>query len=420
MSQPQQLQQAIAINESSTINEKNKEILASLAVQADVDEDKTVRDCIRAYKLDAHEKTLQATFTKFTKDNIIRTLKFLNVEGTLERYLKPKLVNELICRIQNLLIEKCDICKKHFATALSDKLLLPCKLCGQNMHIECLKTLLGEKYHDDITNDEVMNILNPFKVENLHYLCSTCTASTLPSEDDGICKRIGRVAAAIETSNDNTNLDSSLLQQPSLERIQSNDVPWRNRNDVCELFLQDKCQFGITGKGCGKYHPKICAHFRKNGRHNKYGCNKEDSECIDFHPKMCPSSLKNRTCFDHSCQVKHGIFHAPLDTTQTINNTRQAIAKIDHRIIILVNHIKKMDPLDIIVDIKTLAAAKETTITATDGNKIMSTVNRIPIIIIILLFLTIALMKVMTPVELIFVGGGMASLKKVTVLQEGA
>ena len=38
-----------------------------------------VRDCLRAYKLDANEKSDKSAFNKFTKDVLIKTLTFLNV-----------------------------------------------------------------------------------------------------------------------------------------------------------------------------------------------------------------------------------------------------------------------------------------------------------------------------------------------------
>ena len=162
---------------------KNEDILATLCTKADLERNIEVRDCLRAYKLDAQLKTHRTAFNKFTKDVLIKTLLFLNAapEGNnWNSLLKSNIANELICRIQNLLLDKCGVCGCDFATALEEKLLLICEICGQNMHTPCLQNLLGGKYHENITRDEVLCLINPLGVQGFHYLCSTCSNSTIP------------------------------------------------------------------------------------------------------------------------------------------------------------------------------------------------------------------------------------------------
>ena len=168
--------------------EANKDIIASLITLADANENKEARHCLRSYKIDAHTKSLEAGFNKFTKETIIKSLEFLHVDGNLNKFVKSKNITELICRIQNLLLDECNICKQQFATKLDEKLLLQCKLCGQNMHFDCLKTLLGNKYCDELTSEEVSLIINPLGLDGLHYLCGSCSITTIPSEDAGLCK----------------------------------------------------------------------------------------------------------------------------------------------------------------------------------------------------------------------------------------
>ena len=78
---------------------------------------------------------------------------------------------------------------------------------------------------------------------------------------------------------------------------------------ICNKYLKSICPYGISGKGCNLYHPKMCRPFTKFGPKGKRGCNKGDS-CSYFHPKLCFNSLKpvtQRVCTNQTC----GFFHLP-------------------------------------------------------------------------------------------------------------
>ena len=143
----------------------NEDILASLCAKADVEENREVRDCLHAYKYNDNIKAHKAALNKFSKDVLIKTLAFLKVTGkNWNDFLKPHIVTEVICRIQNLLLDTCNVCGSDFATGLEEKLLLQCELCGQNFHEPCLEKLLGEKYHDNLTREEVLSLINPLQL----------------------------------------------------------------------------------------------------------------------------------------------------------------------------------------------------------------------------------------------------------------
>ena len=75
---------------------------------------------------------------------------------------------------------------------------------------------------------------------------------------------------------------------------------------ICEKYSKNVCPFGISGKGCNDYHPKMCRPYIKYGPHGKRGCNK--AKCDYFHPKLCNQSLKpisQRFCTNHSCPYFH-------------------------------------------------------------------------------------------------------------------
>ena len=300
----------------------NQGILAALSAKADLEEpNKDIRDCLRAYRLDASEKAQKSAFNKFNKDTLVKTMLFLNVNNVKNwnKALKPNIAKELICRIQNLLLDDCGICGCKFATSLDEPLLLQCEVCGQNIHNECLQKLLGESYHENLTPEEVKLLFNPLGLQGFHYLCTSCSKATIPIDPLKQKENFDNPDATAKSQNDIDlqNNTPSTTNRISLESANSNlcnDLlnegngnSWRGRTDLCSLFLQGKCQHGISGKNCEHFHPHICNRYRKNGAHPKYGC-KLGNACKDYHPNICPSSMKSHTCYNANCTYK---WHLP-------------------------------------------------------------------------------------------------------------
>ena len=302
----------------------NEDILAALCAKADLEENKDIRDCLRAYKLHASEKVCKTALNKFSKDVLIKTLIFLNAaEKHWNTIVKSIILNELVCRIQNLLLDNCGLCGGKFATHLDEPSLLPCELCGQNIHKPCLINLLGEKYHENITSADVKSLVNPFQLKSFHYLCSSCSSTTIPSDN--------LKNTEVNKGDSMTLVDTTLLSNSNEVGGQGNGTPslsnnatakghtltsqgndrsseqWRERNDLCPLFEEGKCPYGISGKNCNYHHPHVCNRYRKNGTHPKYGCNLGIG-CKDFHPYICPNSLKSHKCFNQNCTYK---WHLP-------------------------------------------------------------------------------------------------------------
>ena len=311
----------------------NKDILASLCTKADLDGNQEVKACLRAYNITASLRSLKTNLNKFTKDALLKTLMFLHLqsEGTQwKNLLKHDVVNEVICRIQNLLCDTCGICGIEFATKLEEKLLLKCKLCGQNTHLPCLQKILGTKYHDDITSEEVLRVINPLGLQGLHYLCLSCSDSTIPkttlpnsknngSPDDVTQKTIGtntrqrddeeNSSHVVDNVDNNKTVDNPIgsVDKNGCKSSDALEKTWRERNDLCKLFLAGKCPNGISGKNCQEFHPRVCNRYRKNGSHTKYGCGLGNA-CKFFHPNICPNSMKSRTCYNSECSHR---WHLP-------------------------------------------------------------------------------------------------------------
>ena len=73
-------------------------------------------------------------------------------------------------------------------------------------------------------------------------------------------------------------------EKESSKTPESNPIKDDKVKDICKFFSNGKCGFGISGKGCSKYHPRICIKRQKFGTHGRMGCNK-GSNCEFFTPR---------------------------------------------------------------------------------------------------------------------------------------
>ena len=110
---------------------------------------------------------------------------------------------------------------------------------------------------------------------------------------------------ATEVDND-TNGTEEATNDDSIIAIEEdkNEKKNVNKKDIkkdCRFFLQNRCKFGASGKGCAFVHKKICQKFLKNGTDGRFGCN----GCNNFHPKMCRNSRNTKKCFTENCRFIH-------------------------------------------------------------------------------------------------------------------
>ena len=113
------------------------------------------------------------------------------------------------------------------------------------------------------------------------------------------------------------------ISSPRLEKAESaKKVSFQST--TCTFYKQNICKFGISGKGCQFFHPKMCQRLLSNGNNNRKGCNK-DGKCNYFHPPMCRNSLNKRLCTNLDCSYMHirgtKRFQQPpaQDARQTLN-----------------------------------------------------------------------------------------------------
>ena len=276
----------------------DEDILAELCVEAEK-LSVEVRNCLRVYNLKSSTKHLKSLFNPFKKSVIVESLKFLNV--SVANWNKDVCIHELICRIQNLLIDKCQFCSCNYATGREQKLLLQCHLCGQNMHDKCLKNLLGEKFTNDLTLSDVNSIINPFNISTMHFLCGRCSKETIPQAmDSNDCVKSTPTKDVPENIT-SSETDPKLPISPDTNLIQKNKP---NKSKLCHFYARGTCKHGKEGINCKYDHPTYCQLLLSHGRTSRKGCDKGD-ECKDFHPKMCYSSLRKHECYNDRCPFFH-------------------------------------------------------------------------------------------------------------------
>ena len=82
-----------------------EKILAGLCANATSLE---VRDCLRLYNPHSSNSKHKNEFGKCQKQLLVATLDYLGTSGQ-DQFTKPKCINNIICRIQNLLPDTCNI-----------------------------------------------------------------------------------------------------------------------------------------------------------------------------------------------------------------------------------------------------------------------------------------------------------------------
>ena len=265
-------------------------------------------------------------------------------------FTKDACVTAMICRIQNLLPDQCNLCKEQYCINITDTPLLSCVVCGQGTHDQCISKFLHltELECQSFTTADAWSRINPTKLPGLHYLCMECTENTIPSEEAGKLKRKTKPTMMDDAETATTQLQDRGVSQllhvftqdntPGGEDMGSEDstqtppqliehvtnasdnetttqsvqncthssdrtagVSMRN---VCPFYRRGICRYGVGGRLCPKDHPPACKKLTKHGNRSPDGCTLGRA-CDSFHPKMCPGSLSKRVCQKADCKLRH-------------------------------------------------------------------------------------------------------------------
>ena len=99
--------------------------------------------------------------------------------------LKADVAHAIVCRIQNLLPADCPDCNERHRLKLRKAPILPCSKCGQSSHKKCIVNLISlhtdtDNSRMDITNEEIVQIINPLNLDGWHFLCKKCEHDVIP------------------------------------------------------------------------------------------------------------------------------------------------------------------------------------------------------------------------------------------------
>ena len=101
-------------------------ILARLSSNAPSND---VRDTMRLYDPRLDQKALERQINKASKSALVACLAYLG-RSDMNEFTKDACVTAMICRIQNLLPDQCNLCKKQYCINTTDTPLLSCAVCG--------------------------------------------------------------------------------------------------------------------------------------------------------------------------------------------------------------------------------------------------------------------------------------------------
>ena len=329
----------------------SEDIIAALSAEAPSDE---IRNCIRMFDPNKTTTEIKKALNKASADSLVATMTYLGVPGQ-EAYVKPAVINSLICRIENLLPDHCPVCSDTYVISKDEMSLLNCSICGQAAHTQCLLDLLEipQDKRDTLGPDDITKRINPHSVPGIIYICLECQKSTVPSEEDGkkrknkqksdrtqsvsvgpdstpAVQRHVDLAPVAESGAESSDEEEDEAQVASAAHGQRNHPPTdprmpdqmtsaqqvtqprsqeqrsadQSQKPICSFYRKGNCRYGISGKGCPRYHPPPCRKLVNHGTKGPRGC-RDGRNCPKFHPRMCSTSLSVGQCFIRDCRLRH-------------------------------------------------------------------------------------------------------------------
>ena len=303
------------------VTQSPKDILEELCSTSS---DEQVKRVLSAYPLGVSLTSQKSAIGKFKKDEILATLQFLRVSDQ-ERYNKPKLLHNLIIRIQNLLPDTCGLCRQEYNIRLEDEPLLSCEVCGQGSHDPCIKNILGESDNGSLDSKAARKLIIPLDLAGVHYLCMSCSTQIIPREKECIPEKTDHETP--EGNNPEVTPSSQPAGEPStpenlpeqgtssVQPVPGNDGSSQlqpasspaamDNRPICRFHKKNQCRHGPTGRGCKDRHPQPCKKLLRYGANHANGCTLGRARCDKWHPSMCPDSMTKGHCMTTSCNFWH-------------------------------------------------------------------------------------------------------------------
>ena len=146
------------------------DLIAELCVSAPSE---TVKSCLRVYEYGKSIKQIEKELERETRDSLDQTAKFLEIPNYLDKTKKP-LAHLIVCRIQILLPEDCNISHERGRIKLSEPTLVECEVCGQGVHRKCFLDLAANatgvtKIPSEIDAADFRKLRNPLNLPGIHF-----------------------------------------------------------------------------------------------------------------------------------------------------------------------------------------------------------------------------------------------------------
>ena len=153
-----------------------EEILTGRCANATIIE---LKDCLRLHNPHISNSKHNNEFGKCQKQLLVATLDYLCTSGQ-DQLAKPTCTHNIICRIQNMLQDTCNICKEEYCVKLDDTPLLLCEIYGQGSHNECILQQLEIQTDNTVNPDQAWTMINYTGLPGIRYLRCACEDGTIP------------------------------------------------------------------------------------------------------------------------------------------------------------------------------------------------------------------------------------------------
>ena len=159
------------------------ELIAELSLKC---RELEVKHNLMIYQYGRSTTDLAKRFNNLRKKQLSKLLEFLNnnVINLPVPTLKNDIINDIICRIQNLLPDICGMCNQRFKLKFNEAPILQCARCFQSSHRECVQKIIENsqvniQIEELNTSNEIL-LYNPNNIPGVHYFCKACSEELIP------------------------------------------------------------------------------------------------------------------------------------------------------------------------------------------------------------------------------------------------
>ena len=260
----------------------NKAILQELIENSG---DEVTAEILKCYKIGASDADIKKDFSRWKVAPLRNTATYLLVET--EGKLKADIINDVISKIEALLMELCTVCSKYYHNTLGDVPVYTCTVCQQGCHQPC---------YEEVFN--ALQTLDPKYQNSMHFICSSCQRVYQPQPNtEAAANTNPSKVKKSPTKTPNENNENPIDKSFEADREPpEKDVQPPENTEICPEYKWKKCP---NYDQCKFKHPPRCKDLLRDGK-----C-RFKKKCKFHHPPICRYSLKERKCLNQECKFFH-------------------------------------------------------------------------------------------------------------------